>query len=169
MIPLNRQVTITMAQTQIDMLPPQHFDSLPQPGAESDCDNTGCFNREAHRGADTQGSRQKASCLLYGQGRHFKEQGNLFKEVIVRSCTRIPSDINAHCQYSVPPKRIFVLVKLLSPWQNDKWSLVLLFYSTCLQIPCFSSSWPLLLWLEGSKWQTISLILQVQRNMKSLF
>lgn len=28
MIPLNRQVTIIMAQTQIDMLPPQHFDSL---------------------------------------------------------------------------------------------------------------------------------------------
>lgn len=28
MIPLNHQVTITMVQTQIDMLPPQHFDSL---------------------------------------------------------------------------------------------------------------------------------------------
>lgn len=28
MIPLNRQVTITMAQTQIDMLPPQRIDSL---------------------------------------------------------------------------------------------------------------------------------------------
>lgn len=28
MIPLNCQVTITMAQTQIDMLPPQHFDSV---------------------------------------------------------------------------------------------------------------------------------------------
>lgn len=33
-----------MAQTQIDMLPSQHFDSLLQPGAESDYNNTGCFN-----------------------------------------------------------------------------------------------------------------------------
>lgn len=73
MIPLNRQVTITMAQAQIDMLPPQHFDSLLQPGAESDCNNTGCFNSEAHRGADRQDSSQKASCLLYRKGRHFKE------------------------------------------------------------------------------------------------
>lgn len=73
MIPLNRQITITMAQTQIDMLPPQHFDSLLQPGAESACNNTGCYNREAHRGADREDSSQKASCLLCRQGRYFKQ------------------------------------------------------------------------------------------------
>lgn len=81
------------------MLPSQHFDSLLQPGAESGCNNTGCFNRAARRGADRQDSRQKAAVCCAGKAGTSKG-GNPSKELIVRSYPRAPSDINAHCHYS---------------------------------------------------------------------
>lgn len=81
------------------MLPSQHFDSLLQPGAESDCNNTGCFDRAARRGADRQDSRQKAAVCCAGKAGTSKG-GNPSKELIVRSYTRAPRDINAHCYCS---------------------------------------------------------------------
>lgn len=71
---------------------------------------------EKHIGGQTGKTvvRKQAVCCA-GRADTSNSKEIFFKEVLVRSYTRVPCDVNAHCYYSLPLKRTFVLVRQLSP------------------------------------------------------